>query len=194
MVAALLLSGCGDSGSESTLPIAGRSDILGPYRLEPFRAFDQAAIGQLQEKCAKTLDQALDAAPQLVLADGRGGGRLVLVFVGPAGTMADCVGRLTNQGEAFVEATGRTTLDAPALEPDDLIVASGGQPIVGNWEYRVGRAGDNVGRVAIEMDDGTEVEASLGGGWYAAWWADGNAVGTVAYDRDGAQVAELPDP
>jgi hypothetical protein len=50
LLAGLVLSGCGDSG-ETIIPAAGVTEITGPYRPEPYRAFDPAIIASVEDEC-----------------------------------------------------------------------------------------------------------------------------------------------
>jgi hypothetical protein len=58
-----------------------------------------------------------------------------------------------------------------------------------------GRVAADAAKVEIELDDGTLVGASLGGGWWMAWWPGARFARTVtAFDGGGAEIASLEVP
>jgi len=189
--AAVLIAGCGES-AESSLPVAGVTEINGPYQAEPYRAFDQAMVRRLEDECAGSIG---DERLELVLADGRGGGRVLLVYGGPEGTSAECLGTVDAEGDVFVESTG--TADSGGADlPGALDVRpqSGGSASgLTSYSYLRGVAGSDIGRVVIELADGTAITASTGGGNFAAWWpGEAEPKRILGYDASGNEVANEP--
>jgi hypothetical protein len=194
LVASLLLGACGGS-EESTLPVAGVAEILGPYQTEPYRAFDQELIQSLEEECAASLEGGLASQLELALADGRGGGRVMLVYGAGSGDTAECLARLDANGTVFVEGTGASSGSDPVrLGPLEIGAASGGSASgVDSWSYLHGNVGSEIGGVVIALADGTNITASVGGGRFAAWWpGEQQPVRMLGFDRSGTQVANQP--
>lgn len=190
-VAALLLTACGAT-EESTLPVAGVTEIAGPYQTEPYRAFDQALVQKLEDECAASV---ADGRLELVLADGRGGGRVLLVYGGPDNTSGECVASIDANGAVLVEGSGTASssgADLPgALEVRPRSGGSSSGP--GAYGYLSGVAGSDIGRVVIELADGTAITASTGGGNFAAWWpGEAQPKRVLGYDAGGNEVANEP--
>jgi hypothetical protein len=192
LVAALLIGGCGDS-SESLLAVAGTDEILGPYQTEPYQAYDPAMLEALGEECAGMLG-GIGTAYQLVLADGRGGRRLMLLYASANG-FAECFGRFDPEGRPLADGGGTSTGDMPVpLGPSEIRVESGGGGSSDGgeaWAYVHGAAGSGITRVVLELADGTQITASLAGGRFAAWWPGQiETVRVRGYDETGALVAD----
>ena len=112
---------------ESTLPVAGVAEILGPYQTEPFRAFDETLIRSLGEECATAMKGGLPLQPELDLADGRGGGRILLVYGAGAGEHRRVLRKDQSGRDSIVDSTGASTGTAPVqLGPLELAASSGG--------------------------------------------------------------------
>ena len=189
--AALLLAACGES-AESLLPVAGLTEIAGPYQVEPYHAFDQAMVQKLEDECANSI---ADDRLALALADGRGGGRIMLVYSGPEGMSAECYASVSPDGDVFVEGSGASsTSDATQPGALDVQPMSGGSSSgPGAWAYLRGSVGSDIGRVVIELADDTRITASTGGGNFAAWWpGEAQPKRILGYDASGNEVANQP--
>ena len=118
LLAGVLVSGCGDSG-ETIIPAAGVSEITGPYRAEPYRAFDPAIIASVEAECRTANGGGLLIPPPaaLVLADARGAGRLYLMFRGAKGETGECVGTM--------DAARRITIDGGGSGSGDDVPGPG---------------------------------------------------------------------
>jgi hypothetical protein len=195
ILVASLLAACGDSAPEPTRVVAGVAELTGPYQTEPYRAFDQGLIQDAQAECADSLQGALTVQPQLILADGRGGSRLMLIYGGAGGDTAECLVRIDPNGIPTVDGAGSSTGSDPAqLGPLEIAASSGGSASgEDSWSYLHGNVGSEIGGVVIQLADGTGITASLGGGRFAAWWP-GEVVATRirGFDRAGNQVADQP--
>jgi hypothetical protein len=198
LLAGLLLSGCGDSG-ETTIPAAGVTELAGPYRTEPYRAFDPAVIAAVEAECRKAQGgpPMIPPAASLVLADARGGGRVYLMFRGGNGETGECFGTIDATGQVFIEGGGGgASEDVRRPGPLELGSSSGmstsGGPD-GSWYAQSGSVGSEVGGVVVELTDGTRIVATTAGGRYAAWWPGDLAPAKIlVYDRSGNLVREQP--
>lgn len=188
VVLAACLGGCGES-TASSLPVAGVAQMTGPYLAEPYEAFDRALLHSVEGPCAQSVG---GAGFDLVLADGRGGGRLVLIYSGPNGTSAECFATIDDGGDVEVESTGETSGGGVVLpgEHDVRPMSGGSSGDPGAWSYIQGRVGPGISRVAIELADGTWITASTGGGHFAAWWPGEAWMSRVhGFDATGNEVA-----
>jgi hypothetical protein len=188
---ATLVAGCGES-AESSMPVAGVTEIAGPYQAQPYRAFDQALVQKLEDECATSV---ADGRLELVLADGRGGGRVLLVYGGPDNMSGECFASIDANGAVLVEGSGTASssgADLPgALEVRPRSGGSSSGP--GAYGYLSGAAGSDIGRIVIELADGTAITASTGGGNFAAWWpGEAQPKRILGYDTSGTEVANEP--
>jgi hypothetical protein len=193
LAASLLLGACG-SGEESTLPVAGVAELQAPYMTEPYRAFDENLIRSVEEACAESLRGAFRVQPTLVLADGRGGDRLMLLYGAGPGETAECLVRIDANGAPTVDSAGSSGTGPAQLGPLELQASAGGSASgVDSWSYLHGLIGSDIGGVVIALADGTSITASVGGGRFVAWWP-GEAQPTrfLGFDRAGTQVANQP--
>jgi hypothetical protein len=188
---AVLIAGCGES-AEPSMPVAGVTEIAGPYQAQPYRAFDQALVQKLEDECAASV---ADGRLELVLADGRGGGRVLLVYGGPDNTSGECFASIDANGAVLIEGSSTASssgADVPgALEVRPRSGGSSSGP--GSYGYLSGAAGSDIGRIVIELADGTAITASTGGGNFAAWWpGEAQPKRILGYDTSGTEVANEP--
>ena len=194
LVGSLLLGACG-GGEESTLPVAGVAELQAPYQTEPYRAFDENLIRLVEQECADSFRGALRVEPTLVLADGRGGDRIMLLYGAGPGETAECLVRIDANGAPSVDGAGSSSGGDPTqLGPLELQASSGGSASgVNSWSYLHGLIGSDVGGVVIALADGTSITASVGGGRFAAWWpGETQPTRILGFDRAGTQVANQP--
>lgn len=82
----------------------------------------------------------------------------------------------------------------PGAMRGPLVIDENGRGTLNEMDVRQlgGRVAGQAARVVIELADGSSVTASVGGGYWLAWWPD-TAPGerVVATDAAGAKVAEL---
>lgn len=135
--------------------------------------------------------QGITPAHTLRVADARGEGIITLIFASPNGS-ATCL-REIGDGVLLPGSGGSTSGgDAPLpLEPDEVRVT--GSSSMGGAEMQStveGEVGANVAFVRIVVD-GVPIDASVGGGWFTAWWPGEQAEFRVeGYDAAGTRIAE----
>jgi hypothetical protein len=80
----------------------------------------------------------------------------------------------------------------PLLDPDDVMLVSGSSTIGGADESTAvyGRIGQAVVAVRIAVGNDPVVRASVGGGWFAAWWPSAKVGIVQGYDVTGKKIAE----
>jgi hypothetical protein len=181
----LFVAACGAGADASAVPIAG------PWQAVPFAPLD-ARLTDAAEAACRDMDGAGPARVQVVLHDQRGAGVDTVILAGPA-FLAECDTQLRTN--ALVTSVGGSSAPFRGAPPPDLAVTtelgttmSGtGVPtrtVVG------GRAGAGVARVVVAVADGRQVTASLGNGFYVAWWPGADtAVSIVVSGPDGSPVA-----
>jgi DNA-directed RNA polymerase specialized sigma24 family protein len=110
-----------------------------------------------------------------VLVDRRGPNAVALVLA-PPGHMGVCrflgLGQVPGAGIGAESSGGGGNTYAPRGDRVLTIENSGGTRVDpgGAIGSTSGQVGPDVARVAVTLDDGTWVQASVGGGWYLAWW------------------------
>jgi hypothetical protein len=176
----LLVAACGSeapSGAAAPDLRAGRlatlADLVGPWQREPFVI--DANVRAAADRACRT-DPEFPPGVQLVGIDARGGGRLITYFAGPGGAMAECVyTKVARDGSVTGSLSGKGTQVWAPLEPGRLSPNGGGGWTDGDVaiQYVMGRVGAGGGRVVIDVEGVGPVTASLGGGWYIAWWESG---------------------
>jgi len=115
-------------------------------------------------------------------------------------TAAFLVAGMTTFGGCIVTsggASGGGSGPAPAAMTESLTIDENGGGGVGAAEVRElgGRVAPTATRVVIELADGRSVTASLGNGYWLAWWPDPVlAERVIATDGAGAEVASVEVP
>ncbi|HEV8489745.1 MAG TPA: hypothetical protein VGQ58_08175 [Candidatus Limnocylindrales bacterium] len=188
-------AGCGTFATDRVEKIA---DIRGPWRPEPL-VIDQATIAAAEEACqdARAIrDPALAPVDRLVAVDARGSGRLTLIFAGAGAAFMECELRMDTQGDLSMAGGSVQGGGGPVvfLDQDDVvIVAAGGMIGAGDGSSVVyGRIGQAVAAVRVVFASGTVVRASIGGGWFTAWWpTDEMGLVVEAYDATGRKIGEV---
>ena len=130
------------------------------------------ASGQLQaaEAACGQRSPALSSLTPTV-ADTRGPFSLLLYAVNNASSV--CVTGLPT-GTLIGETSGGGTANATAVAADAIEPAAGqlGVMVADGQAFRflTGQAGANVTGVTLALDDGSNVQATVANGWFAAWW------------------------
>lgn len=160
----------GDGGSAAYAAWATPRGVAGPQALT------------LATDCAEKWGAEWGRKPvasDVVLAEHRGKGFLLLVAKGGGKDLVDCVA--VDAGKGVV---GAELLDPSAgvIGPAKVLVQSlsANRDEQGTWYSAVvGRATGDVTGVDVLASDGSTVHASLQAGWWAAWWP-GQEAGTAA--------------
>jgi len=66
--------------------------------------------------------------------------------------------------------------------------ARGGQP----YSFAEGRTGAGVQAVTLDLSDGTTVNATVGDGWYLAWWPSGSALKSATVTTASGDHTQTP--
>ena len=147
---------------------------------------DPEVIGGIRGWCAPPADSPEGPLPPTVVVDQRGTAaagyfadetREFVCFVHFDGT------NWTNDGTAG--ASGPLDPFEPPLSIDGVAAWSGPVEVTGVR----GRVSEDVASVRVIRDDGQEVEASMQGGFYLAWWPTGDTVRSVVALNSAGKVA-----
>jgi hypothetical protein len=176
---AAMLGGCGLT--RVVQPSPDRLTQWSPLPLPPDPVLAAAAL-QGRSACSSGDD---GAAVKILLQDRRTPQTAAFLFAGPK-TFGSCL--ITAAGGMSSGGSG------PALHPMDgkLSVDDNGAGGVGESSVRQlgGRVAPDAAQVRIVLTDGREVVASLGNGYWLAWWPDtARADHVVALDAAGAEIA-----
>jgi hypothetical protein len=193
LAGALLVGGCGPAAD----PYATVAQVRGPWRSEPL-ALSPAAQEAAEAACQDSRAALVNGLPleQLAVIDARGTGRITVIFGGAGAAFTRCELRMTAEGglEQAGGWTRRSAGDNLLLPPDGLTIESGGGMLGGDGlaSNASGRFGGAVNSVRLVFASGTVVQASVGLGWYTAWWPTDEMDFVVeAYDRAGQKIAEV---
>jgi hypothetical protein len=197
---AALLAACWIAAGCSAFAVeryARNDDIRGLWRPDPL-SVEPATITAAQAACEDTRARfgAGVAADRLAIVDARGTGLITMIFSGAGSAYMQCELRMDAGGQ--VSMTGGWAEKAEGsdllLAPDRLmIVHSGGLLSGGDLASNVvGRFGPAVASVRLVFGAGQVVRASVGGGWFTAWWPNPDMGFVVeAYDVTGQKIAEV---
>jgi hypothetical protein len=194
-MACLFATGCGSPTATERAPVvtAERGAVTPSPTVDPTAVADAATFGPWRRRpviaspavtaAAEAACRALPAigAVPLVVLDARGEGLLTLVFA-DGDSAAVCHAVAAAGGDATADARVLPNLagtPAPvegklgAFDVEEIATASGARQVV------VGRVAD-VPEVGVSFDDATWGKASIGAGWYVAWWPKAALALTVA--------------
>jgi hypothetical protein len=193
-------------------------ELTAGWTAEP-RRVDQATVDLVAQTCARSAasfpgQPAVDTWRPAVV-DVRGDVAMAVVTSGDKHLYCDFygVGKLEPSREPlrYLASSGSGSVHEPLPDGQQLSLSGHGEFGSGSYEYAAGRVigqvGPEVTRVVVELEDGDEVVATVGDGWYVAWWpgdvrrillfqwADVPQPVTVrAYGAEGDLLAELPVP
>jgi hypothetical protein len=167
-----------------------------PWQAQPFPVPEdtlQAAV----RGCRAPNGGLIPLASTLILADIRGGDRIVLLYVGPRVESYTCVAVQSVNGRFEMGSTAggdRRSPDGP-LVPGEVrpepIQAVGTDPANGRQATTISIATGRIGKAIAGLDlllgSGTTIRTTSGNGWYAAWWpTDDPVAGYQARSLDGS--------
>lgn len=178
VVAALLLAGCGPTGVVQPTPDNFAAWSEHPLTPDAGLAGSALAAGSA---CASGED---GANVRILLQDRRTPQTAAFLFAGPT-TFGGCM--VTSGGGMSLAGSG------PALEPTNgtLSIDDNGAGGAGGEGVRElgGRVAPNAVQVVVHLTDGRSVLASIGNGYWLAWWPDtARAERVVATDTSGAEI------
>jgi hypothetical protein len=188
----LVFTGC------STLAVdrfARNEDIVGPWRAEPMPV-DPKTVTDAEASCEDArprLGADHATGDQLVAVDARGGGRVVLIFAGPGNNFMEC--QLLMDAKGNLRFAGGVVQDVPALlvAANELVVIGAGGMLGSDEASSVsGQIGSAITDVHVVFASGGVVRASVGAGWFTAWWPNHDMGFVVqAFDPSGRKIAEV---
>ena len=199
LIAAILAAGWVAAGC-AALPGGGgvtNEELRAPWRPQPL-SVDRATIDASQQACRKQESEFGVPGPattgRLVAVDARGGGRITLLYLGRGDSYLECQ---VDVGSNAPLAMGGSSSEVGGFQPvvaanDVMILGTGGMS--GGAESSssvVGRVGSNVTAVRIVLPSGSSLQASIGGGWFTAWWPSLEMVFVAeAFNASGHKVSE----
>ena len=147
---------------------AGASNAFAGWTPKP----TPPAPGQLAAARASCeASQSPIAGLPLKLADTRG--PYTFSIYADSSSSAACI-----KGPSFTAVSGSIAsgaVDVPAGQV--LLSISHRTDLAGNgFTFADGRTGDGVSGVTLTLEDGTSVQATVGGGWFVAWWPGGQQI------------------
>ncbi len=163
------------------------------------RLADSAIVARAEQNCGngivsgKTFGTGpINQGLPLSLVDARG--NWALAFFTDGDRTALCKFHWDDTGKVdFSERSfgGNWSTDSSNL---DLRGAAGGEPN-GKFDMVIGHAGLGASSVTVDLDAGTPVTASIGHGYYMAWWPQSESVVKItARDANGRVLAVLDHP
>jgi hypothetical protein len=191
----MIAAGCGE-GEIVEPPL---HDLAEPWQARPF-AVNPAVTADAELVCRDPMLGMIPPGTSLLLVDARGANRLFLLFGGPAAD-AQCI--LDRDAAGRLRSNGGGSSNGPAQPGpgagEVIVTTSGSQSSMGvqgapdTINFVVGRAGANVAAVEVGLSTGESLQASLGRGWFAAWWPGEVGHGAVrGYDAGGRPLGTSP--
>lgn len=147
---------------------AGASNAFAGWTPKP----TPPAPGQLAAARASCeASQSPVAGLPLKLADTRG--PYTFSIYADSSSSAACI-----EGPAFTAVTGMIASSAVIVPADQVLLSTSHRTDRGGnaFTFADGRTGTGVRGVTLSLDDGTSVQATVGGGWFMAWWPGGQQI------------------
>jgi hypothetical protein len=194
LVAGWIAAGCSTFAVER---YARTEDIRGPWRAEPL-SVDPATVAAGGKVCddVRTPIRGDVAFDRLAAVDARGTGLITMLFTGAGSAFVQCELRVDAAGDLSTVGGWAEKAEGPKLllAPDGLMIVRaggmlGGADLASNVTGRIGQA---VASVRVVFAAGPVIQASIGGGWFTAWWPNPDMGFIVeAYDVTGKKIAEV---
>src|SRR4051812_45720506 len=184
--------------SLSDAATAAPSAIAGPWSATPLALAD-SQVAVVSDACAAAAREKLgetEADLPTAVVDARGAG-LVTAILSDGGVGIDCFAHLTDAG-ATVDAVDR--LSVPSVEPvDNATTALTELTAIDDGATQrtiaFGRNGPDAAAVRLTLADGSQVGATTGDAWWAAWWpGTKRATKIESLDSNAAAVATTAAP
>jgi hypothetical protein len=147
---------------------AGASDAFAGWTAKP----TAAAPGQIEAAQASCeAGQSPIAGLPLKLADTRG--PFTFAIYADATSSATCI-----KAPSFTAISGSMSSSPVTVPAGHILLANSHATDRAGASYSVadGRAGSDVTGVTLTLDDGTNVQATVGNGWFVAWWPSSHTV------------------
>lgn len=151
---------------------AGASNAFAGWSPKP----TAPAPGQLagaRASCAAS--QSPISGLPLKLADTRG--PFTFAIYADSTSSAACI-----KGPSFVAVSGSVASDAINVPAGQVLLSTSHETNRGGdgYSFADGRTGAGVSGVTLTLDDGTNVQATVGDGWFVAWWPGGHQIKSAA--------------
>jgi hypothetical protein len=146
---------------------AGASNAFAGWSPTP-TAPSPSQLAQARADCA---DHATVAGLPLQLTDTRG--PFTFSVYADSTSSATCI-----SGPSFTAVSGSTS-SAPVVVPAGTVQLSTEHQTNGDgraYSFAEGHTGSGVTGVALVLENGTDVQATLQNGWFVAWWPDAETV------------------
>jgi hypothetical protein len=147
---------------------AGASNAFAGWTARP----TAAAPGQLEAAQASCqAGQSPIAGLPLKLADTRG--PFTFSIYADENSSATCI-----KGPSFTAISGSMSSSAVTVPDGRILLSSSHATSRSGAAYSLaeGRTGAGVSGVTLTLDDGTNVQATVGNGWFVAWWPSSHVV------------------
>ena len=147
---------------------AGASNAFAGWTPTPTRP----APGQLAAARASCeASQSPIAGLPLKLADTRG--PFTFSVYADSNSNATCI-----KGPGFTSISALVSSNAVTVPAGQVLLSSSHRTDRGGraFSFADGRTGLGVSGVTLSLDDGTNVQATVGGGWFVAWWPGGHEI------------------
>jgi hypothetical protein len=190
-------SGLESLGPEPTEIAFGQ--ILGSWRTTPVELGDPQ-IAVISDACAAAARDQLgepEANLPTAVVDARGENVATAILVDEERAI-ECRVRIDSGGTATVDDVARLApsmvapVGAAGISVSSLVQVP---DLEGDRMLLIGRAGSSAFSIKIAFDDGTQVIASIGNGWYTAWWPGhvrARAIGAVDAGNLAIASGEIP--
>jgi hypothetical protein len=145
-----------------------------------------ATPGQLAgARASCEASQSPIAGLPLKLADTRG--PYTFSIYADSNSSAACI-----NGPSFTAVTGNVASAAINVPAGQVLLSTSHRTDRGGnrFSFADGRAGAGVSGVTLTLDDGTNVQATVGGGWFVAWWPGGQQIKSAELTTPTGTVAQ----
>ena len=182
---------------------AGLANVTGPWRSTPVQ-LEPSLVTAIEFVCKNQADPALKASIEdvpVALVDARGDS-LVSLILADEHRAFECRVKVENLGGVPTTTilVPPTRLDPAATLPTEdgsirVINHNRVDEDTGARTILIGRVGSGAPGVIVGFQDGSEIEAAVADGWYAAWWPDVNEPSSIAaVDGKNVAIADVPEP
>jgi hypothetical protein len=196
-LAAAFVAGCDSSQPVDAGPVIGDPSVA--WQAQPFRLAEPVLAAAI----ASCRPMQLPAQARPVLVDARGADWATIVYESiDRKTQASCSTRRSGDGTWLASGGSAGSGDeAPPVPAAGVVEQNGVQTEGGDTlngltaatrSIAVGRVGANVAGVQLVVA-GRPITATVGNGWFSAWWPTGDIVTQwTAIGADGQAISQAP--